>query len=364
MKGTPLPGLALAAALAALALVLAGWIGADLLGYARSPISPVLVAVLLGLAVRNTVGVAATFEPGVRLCITRVLRVSVALLGIRLSLAAAGTMGLSALPVVTVTIAAAIIIVTGLTRLFALPRRLGTLIAVGTAICGITAIVATAPVIGADEDETSYAVGTIAIFGMLAMLAYPFLAYEMFGDPHNAGLFLGTAIHDTSQVAGAALAYAQQFGAPVTLETATVTKLIRNLSMALVIPLLGVMYQRRRTESEIEADGGTPTDDSAGARIRRMVPLFIIGFVAMTALRSIGDLGNRPFGVLDPGTWEMIIAAAERASEIGLLIAMAAVGLGTGLARMRTLGLRPLAMGMAAAATVGAVSWGMIAVTS
>lgn len=378
MTYAPLPGLALAAALAAAATLLAGWIGVDLLGYARTPVSPVLVAVLLGLAMRNSVCVPSIAAPGLRVAMGTVLRISVALLGIRLSLAAAGATGLLALPLVTVTIATAIFLVTRLTRVLALPRRLGILIAVGTAICGITAIVATAPVIGAEEDETSYAVATIALFGMLALLVYPFVAHAAFDDAHAAGLFLGTAIHDTSQVAGAGLAYAQQFGAPLALETATVTKLIRNLSMIAVVPLLGLAYRRGEAGiapahagttgvAEAGAATATPTEPRSGraGRTRRdIVPLFIIGFVAMTALRTLGDVGARPFGVLDPAAWAAVVAVTERASEIGLLLAMAAVGLGTDLTRIRRLGLRPLGVGMAAAATVGIVSWAVIGVLS
>lgn len=368
-----LPGLALAAALAVVATVLARWVGVDLLGFGRSPVSPVLVTVLLGLAVRNTVGVAAAFEPGLSLCVKQVLRVSVALLGIRLSLSAAGATGLSALPVVAATVVVALAVVTGLTRLLGLPRRLGTLIAVGTGICGITAIIATAPVIGADDDETSYAVGTIALFGMLALLVHPYLAHVLFGDGYRAGIFLGTAIHDTSQVAGAGLAYAQQFGSEVALETATVTKLIRNLSMIAVIPLMGMMYHRgggRAAGRGLDADSADVAEGgdgaghvargsrgSLGARLVTMVPLFIVGFLAMTALRTIGDMGRRPFGVLDPESWAAVVHAGETASEIGLLLAMAAVGLGTGLRRISALGLRPLGVGMAAAATVGVVSY-------
>lgn len=372
-----LPGLALAAAAALAATLIARWVGADLLGFDRSPVSPVLVTVLLGLAVRNTVGVAHAFEPGLRLCTRRILRVSVALLGIRLSLSAAGATGLHALPIVAVTIVAAIAAVTGLTALLGLPRRLGTLIAVGTSICGITAIIATAPVIGADEDETSYAVGTIALFGMLALLVHPYLAHILFDDGYTAGIFLGTAIHDTSQVAGAGLAYAQQFGSELALETATVTKLVRNLSMIAVIPLMGMMYHRSggagaaaATHSAGAAEDRDRAVQSArrarrplGARLSGMVPLFIIGFLAMTALRTVGDIGPRPFGILDPGTWVAAVRAGETASEIGLLLAMAAVGFGTGLKRISALGLRPLGVGMVAAATVGVASYLMLVAT-
>jgi len=129
------------------------------------------------------------------------------------------------------------LLVTWLSRVVGLPKRLGMLIAVGTAICGNTAIVATGPVIGADEDEVSYAVACITLFGLFALIVHPFIAFELFaGDGHLAGLFLGSAIHDTAQVAGAGLLYAQQFGDTSALESATVTKLVRNLFMIGVIP--------------------------------------------------------------------------------------------------------------------------------
>ena len=113
------------------------------------------------------------------------------------------------------TILAAILIVTFLGRRLGLTDRLGTLIAVGTGICGNTAIVAVSPTIGAKEEETSYAVACITVFGLFAMLAYPFVAHWLFdGDPFRAGLFLGTAVHDTSQVAGAGMVYQEYYHAP------------------------------------------------------------------------------------------------------------------------------------------------------
>lgn len=348
-----LPGLVLAASLALLGTALARLIGVSLLGYARSPVSPVLLAVLLGLTMRNTVGVPPMCDPGLRLCLRQILKISVALLGLRLSLSAAGATSLAALPVVLACIVAAIVVVTALTRVLGLPRRLGTLIAVGTSICGITAIVAAAPLIDAEEDETSYAIGTIALFGMAALLVHPFIAHLLFSDAREAGIFLGTAIHDTAQVAGAGLAYAQQFGLPVALETATVTKLLRNLCMVAVIPLLGLMYQRGAAPGR----GADPAGGAAGYARPPLVPLFIVGFLAITALRTVGDIGDRPFGLFDPSAWEAAVALGARASELGLLLAMAAVGLGTNLRRMSALGLRPLGVGMAAAVTVGVVSF-------
>ena len=350
LVGDLVPGLALAAGLSALAVPLATWLGANVLGYPLSPVSPILLTVLLGVLVRNTVGLPPVYAAGLRICVEWLLRIGIAILGLRLSLVSAGMTGLIALPVVIVCIAAALLLITALTRALGLSRRLGTLIAVGTSICGITAIVAIAPIIDADDDETAYAIATIALFGMFALFAYPFVAHLLFDDPRQAGLFLGTSIHDTSQVAGAGLTYQQQFGAPRALDTAVVTKLVRNLCMIGVLPLMGALYQRR--------SGGAP--GAARPGLKRLVPLFIVGFLFATAIRTVGDLGDRPFGFLDPDTWQRTVALLLRMAELGLLLAMAGVGLGTSLGRLRILGLRPLTVGLAAALCVGLVSVGLI----
>ena len=268
-----------------------------------------------------------------------------------LSLADAGATGLVALPLVLACIGAALLLVRALARALSLPARLGTLVAVGTSICGVTAIVATAPVIDATEDEASYAVATIALFGTVALFAYPFLAHLLFDDPRHAGLFLGTAIHDTSQVAGAGLTYQQQFGAALALDVAVVTKLVRNSCMVAVIPLARAMH-RSPSDARPRARGL--------GRVDEIVPLFILAFVAMAAVRTVGDVGERPFGVLDPATWDGLIAVAQRVAEAALLLAMAAVGLGTSLRSLRRLGLRQLAVGLAAAVCVGALSVALI----
>ncbi len=347
MGGQLLPGLVLASTLALFGRQLADWMGPAVFGLEDSPVSPILIAILVGLLVRNTVGLPAVYEVGLQLCLKRLLRIGVALLGIRLSLGAVGSIGLTALPIIVACIATALLLVTLAGRALGLPYRLGLLVAVGTAICGNTAIVATAPIIGASEDETSYAVGTITVFGLLALVLYPFLGHALLGDdPVRAGLFLGTAIHDTAQVAGAGLLYAQQYGAPEALDTATVTKLVRNLFMVGVIPLMAVLARRQAGAAQTKSP-----------RLLDLVPLFVFGFVAMAALRTIGDLGEEPFGgLLTAQAWKEAIGTVAQLSAWCLTIAMASVGLGTHLKRLRGLGLRPLAVGLVAAIVVGAVS--------
>jgi uncharacterized integral membrane protein (TIGR00698 family) len=352
MLGALLPGTAIALGLAIVGNAASQRIGAAWFGAGGSPISPILLAILAGLAIRNSVGLPSVYEAGVQICLKRLLRLGVALLGIRLSLAAVGSIGLSALPIVLGCIVSALLLMNWISRAVGLPPRLGTLIAVGTAICGNTAIVATAPVIHASEDETSYAVGTITVFGLIALVSYPFVAHGIFGgDPNLAGFFLGTAIHDTAQVAGAGLLYAQQYAAPETLDTATVTKLVRNLFMVAVIPIVTILYHR---------SGAEPTA-TRKPTLSQMVPLFVFGFVAMALLRTLGDLGNAPFaGFVSHAQWESCIAFITALSSWCLTMAMASVGLGTNLKRLRGLGLKPIAAGLAAALIVGVIAAGLI----
>jgi uncharacterized integral membrane protein (TIGR00698 family) len=225
------------------------------------------------------------------------------------------------------------------------------LIAVGTGICGNTAIVAVGPVIGAKDDETTYAVACVTLFGMLALLLYPPLAHALFsGDAVRVGFFLGTAIHDTAQVAGAGLLYALQYAAPQALDVATVTKLVRNLFLLAVIPLAALLGPRR--------------SEAASARTRtplsQLVPGFVLAFFALTLLRTLGDAGERAFGLLSPDAWRAVLSGADFAASWLLALAMAAVGLGTSVIKLRVLGLRPFAVGMAAALAVGAVSYAAI----
>ena len=121
--------------------------------YSVFPISPILLAILTGVLLRNTLGLSAIYEDGFRWSIQRVLRMGVVLLGIRLGRISVGTIGLMTLPLIILCIATVISVVQLVSRGLAMTARLGILIAVGTAICGNTAIVATGPVIQANEDE-------------------------------------------------------------------------------------------------------------------------------------------------------------------------------------------------------------------
>jgi uncharacterized integral membrane protein (TIGR00698 family) len=317
----------------------------------RIPLSAVMAAVVCGIAFGNAWPRLSSEVAPLTFFTTTVLRVGIVLLGLRLSLATVSDIGLHALPVVVICISTALIVVTLASRALRMNRQLGGLIAVGTSICGVTAIVAMAPLIRARSAEVSYAVACITLSGLAAMIVHPLIAHlEFAAEPKLAGVFLGTAVHDTSQVVGAAMMYQDHYRATGVLEAATVTKLVRNLSMAIVIPLVAYLYRDPGEHGKVRfPDRRTTT-----------LPAFLLGFIAMCTIRSLGDLGTPALGFLSSGTWSATIATAQTVSDGCFVLAMAAVGLQTRLSAFAHLGLAPLLLAMLAASVVGLASWGSI----
>lgn len=345
-------GILLAIAVAMSAGVAATWVGESVLGFDRSPVSDIMMAIIIGMVIANVIALPDGLRDGLKFCASTILRLGIMFLGIRLSLLGAGRFTLVALPFVVVAIAVGLVTVRFLGKRLGLSKQLTGLIAVGTSICGATAIVATAPLIRAREAEVSYAIACITIFGLAAMFFYPYLAHALFADqPAMAGLFLGTSIHETAQVAGAGMMYEAQYQAPEALNIATVTKLVRNLCMIAVIPLVGMLYA-----SEERGSG------EQRVSLWSMVPWFIVGFAVMSALRTVGDLGDQAFGVLSPEAWDTTVSFLRSSAEHFLLIAMAAVGLTSMFAGLREIGLRPFLLGLLAALLIGAVSLALIVV--
>lgn len=339
------PGILLALALAFLGQYLSVFIGIDLMGLPKSPVSAIMMAILLGILVANVISLPDLFQPGIRFGLVQILRIGIVLLGIRLSLAEAGAIGLKSLPIILGAVVSALLLVTYFGKKMGLSGRLGTLIAVGTSICGATAIVATAPAVRAKDDEVSYAIACITLFGVVAMLVYPFIGFWIFnGDPIAAGLFLGTSVHETAQVAGAGLVYQQFYDSPQALDVATVTKLVRNLGMLIVIPVMAIIYVRTEAEAAVAPKWYT------------MIPLFVVGFAVMSLLRTIGDTGEMAFGILTQDQWGWLVSTTKHVAETCLAVAMAAVGLGTSIRGLHAIGLRPLAVGLFSAILVGGVA--------
>jgi uncharacterized integral membrane protein (TIGR00698 family) len=351
------PGAALAAVTVLAAVALAELVNRGL-GY-DGLVSFILVAIVLGMIVRNTVGLHEVFEPGVAFTLKKVLRLGIILLGIRLSLLDVLEIGGFGIPIVVGAVLTGLFVATAATRWLKLSDRLGTLIAIGTGICGATAIVATAPGIRAKDEEVAYAIANITVFGIAAMFLYPFLGDLIFGgDIVKVGLFLGTSIHETAQVAGAGLIYDQSFditASPSGADIAVVAKLVRNVLMVVAIPAITYLYARRQDAGEGRAKGTS---------LRQMFPVFILGFLVTAGLRSIGDAsvdsGGQAFGLFGAEAWGDLTRWIKTWAEYLLATAMAGVGLGTSITQLKGLGFKPFLVGIAAALAVGIASVGLV----
>jgi uncharacterized integral membrane protein (TIGR00698 family) len=315
------PGLALAGGIALAARLVAGAL--------PSALSEILVAVLLGIVVANGAPLPLAVTPGIRFAVQRVLRAGIVLLGARLSLGAVVAIGAGALGLVLVSMTVAFTVALLAGRALRLPRRLALLIGVGTAVCGNSAIVATAPVVQAEEREVSFAVATITLFGTLAVFAFPLVGRALGLGDETFGVWSGVAVNDTSQVVAASAA----FSTPAR-DIATVVKLVRNALMAPLIVLIAWWWNR----------SGEPASANVGRSVRSAVPLFVLGFLALALLRSVGLIP--PNGV----------AAIDEIAKALILVALAGVGLNTRLVQLRAIGLTPFFAGLATASVLAALS--------
>lgn len=320
---------ALLAVALAVAAMLASRVFRDWLNpHGPSPISPVLCAVLLGVAWRNTIGLSAGFVPGLQWITNNLLRVGIALVGLRLSLNGLASTATMALPVVIGCITTALVVSVAVGKMLGLSQPLRFLLAAGTAVCGCTAICAVTPVVKARAVESGLALTCVVVLGCTGMLLYPWLAHTVFGSATNAaGVFLGTSIHDTSQVMGASLIYAQQFDATDAVPVAGFTKLLRNLSLLILVPLFAMWT------------GNTGGD---GAKVKRsqVLPAFLIFFVLLALVRTAGD--GLTAGTAVAQAWSHLVGVGLSASEMFLVCGMTAVGLNVSLADLRGIGSRAL----------------------
>jgi len=323
-----LPGVILTAAIA---LVATG-IG-TLVPVVGSAVPAIVIGVLLSLlrprVMAGRVRLEARIQPGIAYSGRFLLQLAVVLLGVQLSLGSILQVGLESLPIMFTTLAVCLIGAWALGRMLRIERRLTTLIGVGTGICGASAIAAVSPVIGAAGAEIAYAVSTIFLFNILAVVIFPLLGHALSLDPHTFGLFAGTAVNDTSSVVAAAGVYST-----AALGFAVVVKLVRTL---MIIPIsigLSVMEARR------EAAGQPLT----GRRIATLVPWFLIGFLIVAIVNSTGIIPDAPREAL------------VHISVFLIAMALAGIGLSTDIPALRRAGWRPLAL--------GGILWVLVTVTA
>ena len=337
-----LPGVFLAFVLYTFSQGLNNIIGIELLGYEKSPISTAMIAILMGIILGNIFSIRKGFLIGLDFTQKYILKLGIIFLGIQLKPFEFLKFGTIAIPLIIVCIISVLIVIKMLIKKLKISTRMAYLISIGSTVCGTTAIMATAPIIKANKGEVAYAIANITVFGIISMLIYPYFANFYFnGEPLFVGLFLGTAIHETSQVAAAGLIYDQQFNSPETLNIATVTKLIRNTFLVIMIPLFAFLYNRGKSKVKEYS-------------LLNIFPYFVLGFIALIIFRNIGDqifLTENTQNI-----WQGVISNIKESAKVFLSMAMAAVGLSTNLKDLKTMGYKPFIVGFVAMITVGLVS--------
>ena len=303
-----------------------------------------MIAIILGLILGNIFNIRKGFLIGLDFTQKYILKLGIICLGIQLKPFEFIKFGSIAIPLIIVCIVSVLIVIKLLIKKLKISRGMSYLIAIGSTVCGTTAIIATAPVINAKKSEISYAIANMTVFGVLAMLIYPYFANFYFeGDPMFVGLFLGTAIHETSQVAAAGLIYDQQFNSPETLNISTVTKLIRNTFLVIMIPLFAYLYNRGQEHQK-------------NYSIINIFPYFVLGFIALIILRNVGDAFFLQTNILGKEMWLEFVDFIKSSAKIFLSMAMAAVGLSTNLKDLKSMGYKPFIVGFVSLLTVGVVS--------
>lgn len=338
-----------------LALTFAIAIGAyQLHTLSNSLIDAMLIAIVIGMLIRNTIGLPARFVPGVRYAVVSVMPFGIVLMGAKLNFFDVVRTSVTALVISVICVCVALGLVIWISRRFGVGQKLGILIGVGTAICGGTAIAVAAPVIEADENDTAFAIATVTLFGMIAVFVFPVIGNALDMSQLEFGVWAGTSVHATPQVVATGFAYGPEAG-----DIATIVKLVRVLLLAPVVIGLGVWHARQKRRREI-------AHVTKLGKLDMLFPPFILGFVLLALASTLHLLPDFTLHLRESFLWhahDRPISIAKLVTTVSgflLTMSMAGVGLGVDVRGLARIGLGALYVGLAAAVLLAAFSFGLL----
>ena len=293
-------------------------------------------AIVGGMLVSSFVSKKQVLQAGIGFSSKSVLKGSIIVLGTGLSFREVVVTGVSSLPVLLGTLVIALVSAWLIGRWLLIDSDLTTLIGVGTAICGASAIAATDAVISAAESDVSYAISTIFFFNVTAVLTFPALGHLMHLSSHAFGLWSGTAVNDMSSVVAASTVYSKAAAS-----FAVIVKLTRTL---MIIPItIGLASLRARSKA-----GRTPgIAPSRIATVRKVFPVFIIWFLVAVFANSMNWIAS---------AWHPDLALV---AGFMISVALGAIGMSSNFYEIRKMGARPLLMGGALWILVSSSSLGL-----
>lgn len=303
-------------------------------GYLLGRIFPVVggpvFAILIGMLISTGLHDRERFQAGIAFTSKKILQYAVILLGFGLNLSEIAKVGATSLPIICTTITISLVIAFLIRKGLRMPNNISVLVGVGSSICGGSAIAATAPVIGADDEEIAQSISVIFLFNILAALFFPTLGGMMGMSNEGFGLFAGTAINDTSSVTAAAATWDTLHGTNgAVLEYATIVKLTRTLA---IIPItLALAFWRTW---QVKRGGGV---SNGSFELKKIFPFFILFFVLASIITTVSTMAGA-----DPALFQPFKAL----SKYLIILAMAAIGLNTDLVKLVKTGGKPIFMGV------------------
>ena len=316
--------------LVCLAIALPAWLLGRRFEVVGGPVFAILIGMVIALFWRDQ----GKARAGITYTSKKILQLAVVLLGFGMNLKSVLEVGGQSLPIILSTIATSLIVAYALYRLLHMDANISTLIGVGSSICGGSAIAATAPVIGADDEEIAQAISVIFLFNVLAALIFPTLGGVLGLSNEGFGLFAGTAVNDTSSVTAAAAAWDGMHPGANTLDAAAIVKMTRTLA---IIPITLVLALRRTGR----AAGGVQVD------LKKIFPWFVLLFLLASVVTTVLPI---------PAA---VTAGLKTASKFFIVMAMGAIGLNTDLVKLVRTGAKPILMGLCCWVAIAAVSLGV-----
>ena len=304
----------------------------------------VLWAIVFGVVIANTVGVARIFRPGVA-TYEFWLKAGIILLGARFILGDVLKLGGISLILVFVAITLSITFMTWLGRRFGLGPALTTLLAVGSSICGVSAIIATQGAIDADEDDSATAIAAILALGAISLFTFPLIGHALHMSDRAYGLWAGLAVDNTAEATAAGALFSDAAG-----KYAVLAKTCRNALIGFVVLAYAIQWARKGL-----ANAATTTQlENKAAFLWKKFPKFVLGFLFISLLATLGSSTNPSVAAL--GFTKPQLLALGNLSRWAFLLTFAGVGLRTNLKDLFRQGTRPFLVGAVGEIAIAAIT--------
>lgn len=297
----------------------------------------VLWAILLGLAISNTVGVPRVFRAGVE-TYEFWLKVGIVLLGVRFVLGDVFKLGGVSLACVAIELAVSIALMTWLGKVFKLSPKLSSLLAIGSSICGVSAIIAAKGAIDADDEDSSYAIAAILSLGAASLFIFPAVGHALHLSDHAYGLWAGLAVDNTAEATAAGALFSDAAG-----KIAVLAKTARNATIGFVVLAYAIYWASKAKAKQVE---------NKGLFLWQKFPKFILGFLAVSLLATLGALSKPQ------------ITDIANLSRWAFLLTFAGVGLRTNIRELMKQGVRPLLVGTIGEFAIAAITLALVVFVS